>query len=143
ENGSVRAEIGRALVQLAVRDGKAEPAVVAALGDRLAVRRAAAAAALCAARAVDRLPAVRKLLADGDETVRLPVALALVKLGEKDAVPVLIAVMDREPSLTLGPAEDVLFHLAGEKSPHLASAAAEDRKRYREGWEAWWKASKE
>ncbi len=143
ENGLVAQEVRHALVGLAVRDGKAEPALVAALRDRSAVKRLAAGLALCQARLPDQLPALRKLLADSDEQVRLALALALVQHNEKAAVPVLVSFMDREPGLHTGPAEDVLFHLAGEKAPVLAGPDADARKRYRQAWEAWWKENRD
>lgn len=133
-------DIRAALVPLAVRDGKAEPSLVAALKDRQPARREAAALALARAGAPDVLPALRGLLADDDRAVRLNVALALVRLEQKEAVPVLIAEMDQLPSPRFGQAEDVLQQLAGTRSPQLADDDEPARKKYRRDWEAWWKA---
>src|SRR5262249_32802176 len=119
ENAGVTDEIRAALAAMAARDEKADPALVAALKDKSASKRGIAAHARCGAKTKDHLPALRKLLADEDEAVRLPVALALAKRGEKEAVGILIAFMDRPPSLSLGAAEDVLFRLAGQDSPRL------------------------
>jgi hypothetical protein len=143
ENSTVVEEIRHALVALAVRDGKVEPALVAALRDKVASKRLAAAVALCRAKLTDQLPALRKLLSDPDDSVRLHVALSLALLGEKDAVGALVSFMDREPGLEMGRAEDVLFRLAKDKSPHLTGRDAESRKKYRQEWEAWWKDSKD
>src|SRR5207249_1154093 len=75
---------------LAVRDGKADSAVVRALDDSLAVRRSAAAEALARRRGREHRPALRKLLQDTDPAVRLRVALALVSAGDREAVAALI-----------------------------------------------------
>src|SRR6185437_9045316 len=50
EDESVAETIRQSLTALAVRDGKAEPALLAALTDKTAGKRAAAAVALCRAR---------------------------------------------------------------------------------------------
>lgn len=134
-------DIRAALVPLAVRGGKADPAVTAALKDGSPVRREAAALALAAGGAADALPGLRGLLADADRAVRLNVALALARLGEKAAVPVLIAEMDQPPSPRFGQAEDLLMQLAGSKSPRMAEDDEPARKQYRRDWEAWWKTS--
>jgi HEAT repeat protein len=136
-------EFHEALALLAIREGKADPALVSALTDRLAIKRSVAAVALSKARAVEQLPALRKLLADPDVDVRLAVALALVRIHEKEAVPVLIASLDQPISSRYGQVEELLFHLAGEKSPSLADSDLTSRKRYRRDWEAWWKANKD
>ncbi|MFO0926734.1 MAG: hypothetical protein U0736_06790 [Gemmataceae bacterium] len=73
--------------------------------------------------------------------MRLNVALALARLGEKAAVPVLIAEMDQPPSPRFGQAEDLLMQLAGPKSPRMTEDDEPARKQYRRDWEAWWKTS--
>src|SRR6516225_2219004 len=62
EDESVAETIRHALETLAVRDGKAEPALLAALDDKAPLKRGAAAAALARAHAPDVMPQVRKLL---------------------------------------------------------------------------------
>src|SRR5262249_5740174 len=66
ENESAAAELRDLLVALGSRDGKADPALVKALEDKIGARRGAAAYALCRADAAEHLPAVRKLLQDPD-----------------------------------------------------------------------------
>ena len=143
ENGTVVEEIRHALVALAVRDGKVEPVLVKALRDPSAGKRLAAAWALGHARVTDQLPALRKLLADPDDKVRLRLAPLLARMGEKEAIPVLVSFMDRAPGLEMGAAEEVLFRLAREKSPHLDAADADSRARYRRAWETWWKENRD
>lgn len=134
-------EVRQALAALAVRDGKAEPLLVAALKDRHAAKRAGAAVALARADAPGVMPALGKLLEDGDRTVRLEAALALAARRQKGAVAVLIAEMGRPGSRLGGLAEDLLFRLAGDKSPSPKGDGDDDRAAYRKAWEAWWKGA--
>lgn len=140
EDDSVAETIRQALTDLAVRDGKPEPALVAALTDKSAVRRAAAAVALGRARLPDVLPSVRKLLQDKDPRVRLHVALALTAAREKDAVPVLIRLLDELPLREVGPVLSLLDRLAGDTVPPVVAGPDQaSRRKFRAAWEAWWK----
>jgi hypothetical protein len=133
-------EVQTALAALAVRHGKADEALVAGLRDGVAIRRAAAAEALCQAGAAEHLPAVRKLLHDPEAHVRLRVALALAYRREKEAIPVLIDLLAALPPDARWQAEVVLQQLAGAHAPlppPEADAAA--RGRYRDAWAAWWR----
>jgi hypothetical protein len=132
-------EVREALVEMALSDGRPNPILVAGLKDHVGVKRAAAAVALCRAKANEFLPAIRKLIDDPDAKVRLSVALALVRMRHKDGMPVLLALMDQPPTRETGLVEDMLFRLAGEKSPMLAGSDEVSRKNYRKAWEAWWK----
>jgi HEAT repeat protein len=140
EDEAVAEEACFALVAVAVRDGEAEPVLVRGLTDKSAVKRGAAAAALCRAGCREQLPAVRRLLRDPEPFVRRQVALALVEAREKDAVPVMIALLTELAPPDAGRVEEVLLQLAADKAPRggldgdLAS-----RRKYREAWEDWWK----
>jgi hypothetical protein len=141
EDDQVAEEVRAALAALAARDGKPDPALVAALADKDPVRRAAAGVALCRAGAAGQRPAVRKLLEDADPLVRMRVALALAAAGEKDAVGVLIDALGPLPPQDTGPAVDLLCHLAGDKAPPpLAEADEPSRRRHRDAWKRWWDA---
>src|SRR5207244_8375561 len=120
-------------------NGKANPVLVAALSDKHAVRRAAAAEAL--SKLPDQKDAVRKLLADPDAFVRLRVALALVHAREKGAVPVLIDTLPHLPIHQAWQAEDVLYRLAEGKSTPAGSLGSDEasRKKFRDAWQTWWK----
>lgn len=133
------AEIREALPALALRGGKAEPALIDALKDRNALRREAAALALARVDAPGVRPALRGLLTDPERLVRQRVAMALARLGEKEAIPVLIEQMDQPLSPAFGHVEEVLMQLAGPRSPHLADEGEAARQRYRQAWQAWWK----
>jgi hypothetical protein len=131
-------EVQNALTAVAVSEGKPDPILVNALTDKQPARRAAAAVAL--ARTAEERPAVRALLEDSDPTVRLRVALALIALHDKEAVPVLIAVLDQLPTSQMGQAEEMLYRLAEDKAPTLAAGSDEaGRRKYRDAWAAWWR----
>jgi hypothetical protein len=140
EDERVAETIHQVLPDVAVRDGKAEPALVEALTDKSSVRRAVAAAALCQARPSDVMPKVRKLLRDHDAQVRLRVGLSLAANGEKDSVPVLIRLLDELPWHDTDPIMNLLEHLAGERMPPVVYGPdADSHRKYRQAWESWWK----
>jgi hypothetical protein len=139
DDESLASEIRQGLAELALKNGKGHPVLVAGLKDKDAVKRAAAAVALCRGKANEQLPAIRKLLEDADWKVRLSVALALVQMRHKEGVPVLLALMEQPSTRETGLVEDLLFRLAGQKSPTLAGSDEASRKKYRKAWEAWWK----
>jgi HEAT repeat protein len=125
---------------LAVRDGKADPALVRSLDDRDGRRRAAAAVALASAGAREHRPAIHKLLQDEDRRVRLETALALAGAADKDAVPVLIALLAELPPASCVRIEDRLRSIAGETAPAPSPGTDEkERTKYGEAWAAWWK----
>lgn len=129
-----------ALAALAIRDGKPEPALVAALGDKTADRRTAAAVALCRSGLPEPRPALEKLLEDADTVVRLRVALALAEAGEKTAIPVLIDLQGELSQAQLWSAQNLLYRLAGDKAPTLVRGTdADGRAKYRDAWAAWWR----
>jgi hypothetical protein len=140
EEERVAETIHLVLPSLAVRDGKAEPALIEALTDKSPVKRAAAGAALCPARLPDVMPSVRKQLNDRDAHVRLRVGLALASQGEKDAVPILIRLLDELPWSDTDPIMNMLERLAGASLPAIIYGPdAEAHHKYREAWESWWK----
>jgi hypothetical protein len=132
-------QVRETLVDLATKDGRPDSVLVEGLNDKLAVKRAAAAVALCRAKAIDQLPAIRKLLDDPDPKVRASVAIAMVRMRHKEAMPALLALMEQPPSRETGLVEDMLFRLAGDRSPVLSDSDERSRKKYRKDWETWWK----
>lgn len=126
-----------ALAALAMKDGKADPLLVAALTDTSPVKRGAAVVALSHARA--ELPAVRKLLEDTDPVVRARTGLALAALHEKESIPVLIALLGQLPRYENLAVEDYLYGIAGDKAPAVYPGNDDaSHKKYREAWKAWW-----
>jgi HEAT repeat protein len=135
-------EVQSALNAVTYRGAKADPAVVKALQDKVAVRRAAAAEALCQGPAADHLPALHRLLKDPEAGVRLKVALALAGAQEREAVPVLIALVGELPAEQAAPAEEYLRRLAARRPPEglPEGGDGEARKKRQEAWAAWWAA---
>jgi HEAT repeat protein len=129
-------DLKSALAALAVRDGKPEPALVQALTATHAGVRGAAAEALAAAPEVR--PALRKLLADADLTVRLRTAIGLAP-RDAQAVPVLIDLIAKLPDDQAGQVHDFLVPLAGDQAPKAPQDNAEARKESSAAWAAWWK----
>jgi hypothetical protein len=136
-------EICKALPAVTLPNGKPDPAVLAALKDKLAVKRGVAGAALIKAGSRGQLPAARALLNDPVPAVQLRVALALVReLREKAAVAKLIAVLEELPPEQLWPAEELLIRIAGEKAPQVSLGTdLAGRQKCRRAWDAWWAAA--
>src|SRR5262249_4293602 len=111
--------IRQALLSVARKDGKPEPALVAALEDKGALKRSLAAETLIRTDGLDAAVA-RKLLAADDPLVRLRTALALVEKNDKEAVPTLIAVLPGVKLQQAWLAEDILCRLAGDKAPQVS-----------------------
>jgi hypothetical protein len=139
EDQSVVDEVTRALAVVGFRGGKPLEVLTDALGDKLPLRRAAAAEALCRGGGAEVRPTVHKMLKDADAGVRLRVALALFDVHDKDALPVLIALLGELPRDQVWHAEDALYLAASDKAPNGSMGADEaSRREYRRQWEKWW-----
>jgi hypothetical protein len=153
DSPAVEDEVRTALAAVAVRDGKVDPAVPAALTDALPVRRAAAGVALVTAGAAANSPAattkplvVAAYKAEADADARFRMGFALATLGRDpeaiagliDSLPDLAAARGR-----LWLAEDVLLQVAGSAAPK--ARLGPDRaglEKAREAWKAWWDGRK-
>jgi RNA polymerase sigma-70 factor (ECF subfamily) len=139
EDEVMRWEVAKALSSLAVRDAKADPALVKALQDPMPARRAVAGETLAAVADPDVRPEVRKLLADADLAVRLRVAVALTCAADKAAVPVLIDLVADLPADQVWQAEEILYALAGRGTPVPAAGdGAAARQKRRDAWRTWY-----
>jgi HEAT repeat protein len=139
ESDSLTDQLTELLASIGCTDGKADAALVRALEDKVAARRAVAAVALCKGGADDELPAIRKLLRDSDVNVRLRAAIALAQHGEKTAVPVLIALLADLPLERVWEDEEVLATLAGDKAPNeRVGSDKASRTASVNAWKAWW-----
>jgi hypothetical protein len=138
-DAAVADEVRTAVAAVAVRAGRAEPAVLQALADPLPVKRGAAGMALARTRTTQ--PAALPLLKDADPQVRLEVALALTEAGQKQAVPVLIDLLPVLPTDLRGQAEDLLFRLAAETVPAPMLEGGAPGQQRRDAWAAWWQAN--
>lgn len=142
DNDALVEEIVQALTTVAMREGKPEPALLKALEDPAATRRAAAARVLCQAGAVEHRPAVRRLLQDPKPAVRLQAGLALARANDGEAIPVLIALLAELAPEQAKPVEEYLTQLAGEWTLNVpAGADSLSRRLRRDLWTAWWRST--
>lgn len=139
ESADLAEQLTDILSAVAAPGGKPDESLVKALESKVPSRRALAVLALCRAKAVGELPAVRKLLKDPNPTVQLRAAQGLASLGEKDSVPAMIGLLKDLPLTLAWEVEDYLGELAGDKSP--VEAVSEDpasRARAVAAWGRWW-----
>jgi hypothetical protein len=141
DNLYVREETLEVLAALPRPGGKPEPAIVKAVSDQQPLCRAAAARALGRAKEASLRAPMRKLLADPDARVRLEAAQALLLAQEKEAVPVLVALLGVAPAELADQAEGLLLQAAGDKAPKafMGDDSAAARKAWHDAWAAWWR----
>ncbi|MCI0456684.1 MAG: hypothetical protein L0Z62_06855 [Gemmataceae bacterium] len=132
-----------ALAALGAGDGKEVGAFAAALRDPEPLRRAAAALVLGAFGDAEQRAAVRAVMrSDLYLSVRLRAARGLLTAGDKEAVPVLLAIVAEGSSELAHQADGLLRRVAGDKSPAAEPENDPDaRRKCRDGWQAWWEAN--
>jgi HEAT repeat protein len=126
---------------VAWRAGRADPVLFAALKDKRAVYRAAAAQVLGRGDDAKARQRVAPLLADAEARVRFESAAALARFGDKKAIAVLLHLLEDGPFTFACRSEYLLRLLAGERGPE-ASLDKDDnavRRQCRSAWETWWK----
>jgi HEAT repeat protein len=130
------------LADLAVRDGKVDPALVAALADTAPARRALAACLVGRSGSPAQRGAVRKLLDDPEPLVRLRAAQGLLAAGDKTGLPALAKLLTDAETTLAWQAEELLHWAAGDEAPELTVGAgtAPAGRKCRAAWEAWWQA---
>ena len=150
DDDQVAAEVRKTLVQVAVRDGMADPVLLNALKDPLPIRRAAAAIALIeggpvAPGSLPRIPdAYPKILEavqnERDIETRFQMLFSLLTVGkERQALPQLIAILPELPRGRLWQAEDFLLQIAGDSTPKATfGKSKESLEKARDAWNAWW-----
>jgi hypothetical protein len=140
DNDNVAEAVRVALAAVAVRDGKPDANLVAALKDKDPLRRAAAAEALCHSGTPDLVKLTKELLNDPEPMVRMRIALALASVKDRDSIPVLIDVLAELPEGQAWPAEDYLARLAGDQAPVVPLGHdGPARERCRKAWAGWWR----
>jgi len=145
EDDNVLEDIKGALAQIAIKDGKPDPALIKALDDPISLRRVTAAEAMCQGAREDMIVPVRKLLKDPKPAVRLRVALALAQFRDPNAVGTLIKLLAELPTPLAKQAEDYLVNLAGEQSAKFPPLGDDGpaHKKCSDAWEAWWKSTED
>ena len=141
--------IRQALVDLAVRDGKADPAVVAALTDKLPVRRAAAYVALVeggppgqGVRAKDVYPRLKEAVLKDEDVESKFVGLWSLALTtrDKEFLPELITLVPKLPRGRLWQLEELLLLMAqAHPKGGRFLKSQESLEKARDVWLAWWK----
>jgi hypothetical protein len=142
---AVTDELCKTLGSVAVQGGKIDPVVTQALGDKIGLKRGAAAEALVRADVAKQLPEpdkhlplVRSLLKDPEPTVRLRAGLALITRKEKEALPVLVELLNHLSPEQVWPVEEILIRLAGDKVPEVSLGTTEEtRKACFTAWNKW------
>jgi HEAT repeat protein len=128
---------------LARHAGKPDAALAAALQDKEAARRAAAARVLGQFGDEGQRARVRKLLTDASPAVRFRAAQGLLAAREVAALPALIALLENGPLDLARQGEEILSELAGKQAP--AAPLPEDverRRKCQKAWLAWWEGQK-
>ncbi len=147
QNDLLQDEISALLTVLTKQGGKADPQLLAALGDREPTRRGIAGEALCRADFTAHQVVLQKMLADPQPLVRFRVAQAMAHARQREAIPVLINTLPELPLGTAWEAEDFLFRLAessGRTAPMISLGTdAAGRQKCRDTWLAWWKSEGE
>ena len=148
DSKTVADEIRSALKAVAVRDGRADPALVAALADKQPVRRAAAAVALIEGSSGDRRTTfpeayakiVAAAAAETDVETRFQMLFSLLVVArDESAVGPMIGVLPALPRGRLWQAEDYLIQLAGADAPKAVFGKSDDSlAKARDAWKTWW-----
>jgi HEAT repeat protein len=141
EDAAMAEEVRAALIDVTFRDGHADPAVVKALEDQNASRRAAAAEALVWGGAAER-KRVLLLLHDADAEVRGRAALALAGRQNKEAVPVLIDLLANASRDQAAQVENFLRTVKGPRVPQVSLGnSPTERRACRDAWANWWRGN--
>ncbi len=140
EDEAVADAVRVGLRDYALPEGSPHPALVAALTDPEAVKRAVAGGLLARHGNADARGAARRLLKDPEPRVRLGVARAFLEVREKDALPVLIDLLGELTGAERWPIESLLERLAGPNAPAVPRDDSDARRRRRrEAWSRWWR----
>ena len=141
DDGAVLDAIGTALGELAYAGGQAHPALLSAVESDLAVQRATAVEALTRTDHPETRPAIAKRLSDPARAVRQRAALALARVEDVSAIPVLVDLMGDLNKVERMPVDEMLRSLAGETAPKNTPQGDDekDRKTLRDAWAAWWR----
>jgi hypothetical protein len=131
-----------ALLTLGVDNGAIDPGLTAAVKDKAAYRRAAAALVIGCSGTVEQRRIIGNLLNDADAQIRLRAAQGLIAARQALAVPTLIALLTAAPLPLAIQAEDLLRRVAGDNAETPRLGETDDlRRKCAAAWEAWWRAN--
>lgn len=133
--------IGNTLSILAYPNGKADPALLKAVDSDIPILRATAIEALTRTDHPETRTAVSKRLSDTVRPVRQRAALALAKVEDVSAIPVLIELIGELTKSERVPVDEMLRSLAGETAPKNTPQGDDekDRKALHDAWAGWWR----
>jgi HEAT repeat protein len=141
DDANVLDAVGTALAQLAYPDGKAHPALLKAVDSEIPILRAVAVEALSKTDHPETRPAIAKRLTDPARPVRQRAALALARVEDVTAIPVLIDLLAELSKAERVPVDEILRSLAGETVPKNTPTGDDEkeRKALRDAWAGWWR----
>jgi hypothetical protein len=141
--GELEEEVWYALDKVIRKKPDFQPAFIEALADPVPVRRAAAAYLLARWGNAEHQAKAKKLLDDPDPEVKLRVAQGLLGNRKKEAIPVLLGLLEcRSLPLALQ-AEELLSWVGGESSPKLTisqgpKTTKDHKDKCLKAWHEWW-----
>jgi hypothetical protein len=142
EDPAAEEELQVTLLAVGVGKDRADDLLLKALTDKNVARRAASARAVARSADKEQRALARQLLKDAEPKVRLAAARGLLAARDGESLPALVALVGDGPAPLSRQAEELLFYVAGEKSPnvYVGEGSEAERKKSRTAWEAWYKA---
>jgi HEAT repeat protein len=136
-------DIAFAIDSLALANGKIHAALLAALNDPIAERRAISACVVGHRGDKADGAKVRRLLEDPVPMVRLRAAQGILAAKDEAVLPSLIALLDQPAVEVSWQAEELLHWAAGDTSPAatVGSGSLDSRKKCQAAWETWYRTN--
>ncbi len=144
DDESVGDEIRTTFAALAIRDGKRDAILDAALENRDPLRRAAAAEAFTRVNDKDSRAKMKEFLKkEQDPDIKLVIALSLVNdARDKELVPEIIRLMPEVTAEKAWRTEELMWRLAGEDGPPVSMGADKpSREKARDEWKKWYETN--
>jgi hypothetical protein len=142
DDDSVAEEVLCTLAVLGVNEGKVATTLVETRKDREPARRAAAALVLGRSGTREQRASVQAMLTDASPQVRFWAAQGLLAGRQREAIPVLIALVGEGPAELAVRADELLRCVAGARAPVWSpNGSAASRRRCQAAWANWWRYS--
>lgn len=140
ENPRVKTSLEQLIGTLGISASRPHPLLEKALTDPTGARRMVAGTLLLRRGGPDHQQQVRRLLHDPDPEVRLRLGMELASRGDREAVPVLIALLADLPSEQGWQVDEYLTSLAGDFAPMTVySPDPQARRGCSQAWAQWWR----